>query len=42
MAYISNYRVHPGIKLPKKEIFDGFYEEIWNPFWNGIAKKGKF
>jgi hypothetical protein len=51
MAYISNYRVHPGRNLPKKEIlmgptipkkevFDGLHKQCGKSFWNGISKKG--
>ena len=39
MAYISNYRVHPGIKLPKKEILIAYISEFGTHFGMGLPKK---
>ena len=42
MAYISNYRVHPGIKLSKKEILMAYISKFGSHFGMGLPEKESF
>ena len=42
MAYISNYRVHPKIKLSKKEILMACISKFRTHFGMGLPKKESF